>query len=96
MKTPNQIVKELKHVVEWSQPNIRYNEIMSLIKQLEISLNPPTNKPTPIIEKPVVKAPVVETPVEELTIEEISAEVLSADVDTVEETPTTIKTTRKK
>lgn len=86
MKTPNQIVKELKHVVEWSQPNIRYNEIMSLIKQLESSLNP-TQKPipTPVVETIVVKEPVVE----EVIVEEPIAEV-------TEETPAPTKTTRKK
>ena len=40
MRTPLEIIGELKHVTYWSQPNIKFNETMALLNELETSLNP--------------------------------------------------------
>jgi hypothetical protein len=65
MRTPLEIIAELKHVTYWSQPNIKYDETMKLLNELEATLNP--------IEEVVVEEPIVEelTVNEELTEEDI-------------------------
>jgi hypothetical protein len=40
MRTPLEIIGELKHVTYWSQPNIKFHETMALLNELETSLNP--------------------------------------------------------
>lgn len=35
MRTPLEIIAELKHVTNWSQPNIKFEETMALINELE-------------------------------------------------------------
>lgn len=70
MRNPQEIINELKHQLNWSQPNIRYTELSNLINELEATLNtqPTTKKSTPIVEEPVVvEDAVVETVVEEVT-----------------------------
>jgi hypothetical protein len=47
MRTPQEIINELKHVTYWSQPNIKYTETMNLINELEATLYP--------VEEPVVE-----------------------------------------
>ena len=47
MRTPQEIINELKHVTYWSQPNIKYAETMNLINELEVTLYP--------VEEPVVE-----------------------------------------
>lgn len=56
MRNPQEIIQELKHQLNWSQPNIRYTELSNLINELEATLNtqPTTKKSTPIVEEPVV------------------------------------------
>jgi hypothetical protein len=38
MRTPLEIIAELKHVTHWSQPNIKFGETMALINELETTL----------------------------------------------------------
>jgi hypothetical protein len=52
MRTPLEIIAELKHVTYWSQPNIKYTETMNLLNELEAVLNP--------IEEVVVEEPTIE------------------------------------
>ena len=80
MRTAPQILADLRHTTEWSQPNVRYNEFITLIDELEAVL---ANVKTTIdkAEKP--------TPVE--TVVEVVAEVVE-----VTETPKTKATTAKK
>ena len=68
MRTPQEVIAELKNVTYWSQPNIKFAETMALLHELEAILNPTEE----IIEEPVVEEPVVEeTIVEpEVTIKE--------------------------
>jgi len=67
MRTPLEIVKELKNVTHWSQPNIKFNETMALLNELETALTP--QEP---VKKPVVETVVVETPTE--TVETTTVE----------------------
>jgi hypothetical protein len=87
MTDVKKILSELRHQVEWSQPNMRYNETMRLINHLEDILFP---KPTQIVkETPVVEEiPVME---EILITEEISSE-----IDTTKEPEVTDTTVVKK
>jgi restriction endonuclease Mrr len=38
MRTPLEIIAELKHVTYWSQPNIKFTETMNLLNELETTL----------------------------------------------------------
>lgn len=38
MRTAQQILADLRHTTEWSQPNVRYNEFIVLIEELEAVL----------------------------------------------------------
>ena len=38
MRTAQQILADLRHTTEWSQPNVRYNEFITLIDELEAVL----------------------------------------------------------
>ena len=60
MRTPQTIIQELKNVTHWSQPNIKYNETMALLNELEAALNsqPTTKKPEPVVVEAVVEEPV--------------------------------------
>jgi len=61
MRTPQQILVDLRHTTEWSQPNVRYNEFMSLIDELESVLSnvkstiEKTEKPSPTKVEEVVE-----------------------------------------
>jgi hypothetical protein len=67
MRTPQAIIQELKHQLNWSQPNIRFTEMSNLINELESALNPQptTKKPEPVVEE-VVAVETVEETVEEV------------------------------
>ena len=65
MRTPQEIIAELKHVTYWSQPNIKFNDTMALLNELEATLNPVEEEP--IIEEIIIEEPIVE---EEPTVEE--------------------------
>jgi hypothetical protein len=40
MRTPLEIIAEFRNVLYWSQPNIKHDEMLALINELEASLNP--------------------------------------------------------
>jgi len=40
MRTPQEIISEFRTVLYWSQPNIKHDEMLVLINELEASLNP--------------------------------------------------------
>jgi hypothetical protein len=48
MRTPQEIILEFRDVLYWSQPNVKHDEMLALINELEASLNP--------IEEPIVEA----------------------------------------
>lgn len=75
MRTAQQILADLRHTTEWSQPNVRYNEFITLIDELETVL---ANVKTTIekAEKPAKVEAVVET-VEE-TVEAPKAKTTTA------------------
>jgi hypothetical protein len=104
MRNINEIIADLKHNIEWSQPNVRYNNLIELVKELEQTLNPMSETISLPLENPETPMEVVinemaqgnyevqtvdET--ETSTIEEISAETV-----TVEETPTAEETSTPK
>jgi hypothetical protein len=64
MREPLEIIANLKHVTHWSQPNIKFDETMQLLNELESVL-------TPIIEEPVVEEPIIEEVIEEPVVEEV-------------------------
>ena len=47
MREPLEIIAEFRNVLYWSQPNMKHDEMLALINELEASLNP--------IEDPVVE-----------------------------------------
>jgi hypothetical protein len=59
MRTAQQILADLRQTTEWSQPNVRYNEFITLIDELEAVL---ANVKTTIekAEKPAKVEPVAE------------------------------------
>jgi hypothetical protein len=65
MRTPQEIISEFRNVLYWSQPNLKYDEMLALINELETSLSP--------VEEPVVVEPIVEI-VEEPVVEELTEE----------------------
>lgn len=40
MRTPQEIILEFRNVLYWSQPNMKYNEMLNLINELENTLFP--------------------------------------------------------
>jgi len=51
MRNTKEIIQALKLATEWSQPNIKYNEIMALINELETVLEKQsTPAPAPKVE----------------------------------------------
>jgi len=56
MRNPQEIIQELKHQLNWSQPNLRYTELSNLINELEAILNTQSTakKSSTIVEEPVV------------------------------------------
>lgn len=71
MRTAPQILADLRHTTEWSQPNVRYNEFITLIDELEAVLDgvkttiDKAEKPTPVetvVEVVAEVAEVTETP----------------------------------
>ncbi len=72
MRTPLEIVTELKHVTEWSRPNMAFEQTMTLLNELEEAISPP--QPEPIIEV-VEIVEIVDTPdipdLENISIDDI-------------------------
>ena len=95
MKTPLEIIQDLKHVTYWSQPNIKYDETMALLNELEAALNPtePEVEVIPaMIEDMITEA--VEVTEEPVVEEVVTEEVVTEEV--VTETSTTNKKATKK
>ena len=86
MRTPQEIIAELKHVTYWSQPNIKFNDTMALLNELEATLNPVEEEPI-IDTEQVVLMKNEEGIFEELTVNE---------EPTVEEKPVAKKPAAKK
>jgi hypothetical protein len=63
MRNAQEIIQELKHQLNWSQPNIRFTEMSNLINELEATLNPQpvAKKATPVVEDAVIVEDVEET-----------------------------------
>ncbi len=40
MRTPQEIITEFRAVLYWSQPNMKHDQMLALINELEASLNP--------------------------------------------------------
>jgi hypothetical protein len=65
-----EIISQLRHVTEWSQPNIKFVEIMALINELEEEIKNPKEIEVVdvIVEEEVVEEPIIETPKIEETV----------------------------
>jgi len=87
MREPLEIINELKHVTYWSQPNMKYEETLNLLSELEATLFPAEE--IVVVEEPVIEKPIVEV-VEEVVIEETVTE------EPIVEVTAPKKTTRKK
>jgi hypothetical protein len=62
MRNLNEIVADLKHNIEWSQPNMRYNNLMELVTELEQALTPKvTTQPETLVEEAIVEEILPET-----------------------------------
>jgi len=72
MREPLEIIANLKQVTYWSQPNIKFDETMQLLNELENALTPVEVEP--IVEKPIVEEPIVEEVIEEVVVEELITE----------------------
>jgi hypothetical protein len=70
MRTPQEIISEFKNVLYWSQPNMKYNEMLALINELENTLSPSEA----VIEEETIMS-IIENPIEftEPTEEDIKA-----------------------
>ena len=40
MRTPQEIISEFRTLLYWSQPNLKHDEMLALINELENTLNP--------------------------------------------------------
>lgn len=60
MRNIQEIITDLRSTLEWSQPNVRYNEFLSLINELELVSSPkppPVKETTTVVEEPVTEEP---------------------------------------
>jgi len=87
MRTPLEIIAEFRNVLYWSQPNMKHDEMLALINELEATLFPVEE--IMVIEEPVIEEPIVEV-VEEVVIEETVTEEPTVEIAAPK------KTTRKK
>ena len=85
MRTTQEILADLRHTTEWSQPNIKYNEFITLINELEEVLSPKTTS------EKAVKGEKVE-PTKTEVVEEVKVETVA---ETVEPTKTKSTSTKK-
>ena len=67
MRTPLEIISEFRTLLYWAQPNIKHDEMLALINELEASLNPVEE---PVVVEPIVE--IVEEPIVEEHVEDIS------------------------
>ena len=86
MRKVETIIDELKNQIYWSQPNIKFAELMSLVTELENTLFPSeviTEEPVvEVIEEPVVEEVIEETIIEETVVEEVTEEPVVAKKST--------------
>jgi hypothetical protein len=82
MRTPLEIISEFRTLLYWSQPNIKHDEMLALINELEASLNP-------------VEEPVVEEHVEDIS-ESISNILSLLETGAVEEPTVEVVTPKKR
>lgn len=63
MRTPLEIISELKTVTYWSQPNIKFPETMALLNELEyvLSSSEETTQDSSDIEEPKTESSAKET-----------------------------------
>ena len=69
MRTLEEILSELRHVTEWSRPNIAFETTMNLINEIEAIHTQPT-QPVEVVEVEVEETPVIPDDVE-FTIEDM-------------------------
>jgi hypothetical protein len=89
MRNTNEIITDLKYNIEWSQPNVRYNNLTELIKELEQALN--SIKEITIPETPAIEETEIVSISEEPLVETVTTESVKTDeveTPTVEETVT--------
>jgi hypothetical protein len=60
MRTPLEIVTELKHVTEWSRPNMAFEQTMALLNELEEAILP--SQPEPVVAEIVEVVEIVDVP----------------------------------
>ena len=80
MREPLEIIADLKHVTHWSQPNIKFEETMHLLNELESALTPiieETPPPEPTIKEPITEEPL---PVQDMTPPDGTGLVTAMDV----------------
>ena len=53
MRTPLEIISDLKNVTYWSQPNVKYVETIDLLNELEASLTPIKEPIVEVVEEPI-------------------------------------------
>jgi hypothetical protein len=91
MRRINEIIVDLKYNIEWSQPNVRYNNLIELVKELEQAINPTSEVIVP--ETPAVEETETVSISEEPLVETVTTE--SVKIDEVE-TPTAEETVAPK
>jgi UDP-3-O-[3-hydroxymyristoyl] glucosamine N-acyltransferase len=106
MRTPEAIITDLRNVLYWSQPNIKFDELSALINELEAIVTPTEEViPTKIVEEVVVEETTIDTEqnvlikneegiFEEITLAEESFIEVTEEV--TKEPVVTKKTTKKK
>ena len=66
MRTPQEVISELKNITYWSQPNIKFAETMALLHELEAILNPTEEIVEEIIQSQLVEEEISTPPVQEV------------------------------
>jgi hypothetical protein len=70
MRTPLEIVTELKHVTEWSRPNMAFEQTMTLLNELEEAISPKQPEPTIVEVVEIVDVPEIPE-MENISIEDV-------------------------
>jgi hypothetical protein len=66
MRTPQEIISEFRNVLYWSQPNLKHDEMLNLINELENTLFPSET----VIEEQIILMKNEEGIFEEITVNE--------------------------
>jgi len=88
MRTPEEIIIDVKNILYWSQPILKYDEILNFINELEATLK------TPIEVLPVVEEVIEEPIIGEILEVTFSEPVLIEEVVVEEPTVSTVKVKR--